>query len=197
MVYLLVGLTQLSPLQSAALSGIPCLLYLLRGIVSQSLMRVGFNPYFAPLVISYATLVNVLTFTKIIPPEKLKKYLYMPLMAAGIFAWSLPITSATLFGVELKTAMDKVLWIFVGRSLISTGTLIYSLALGGNVKPRLVGLSKAMRNMTAWTAITTIVDVMFTRRNLLLAAGFSMNKAYRFILVSLTASGLLFALPDP
>ena len=197
MVYLLVGLTQLSPLQSAALSGIPCLLYLLRGIVSQSLMRVGFNSYFAPLVISYATLVNVLTFTKVIPPEKLKKYLYMPLMAAGVFAWLVPITSATLFGVELKTAIDKVLWIFVGRSLISTSTLIYSLALGGYVKPRVAGLSKAMRNMTAGTAITTIIDVMFTRRNDLMAAGFSMNKAYRFILVSLTASGLLFALPEP
>ena len=197
MVYLLVGLTQLSPLQSAALSGIPCLLYLLRGIVSQSLMRVGFNPFFGPLVISYATLVNLLTFTNIIPPEKLKKYLYMPLVAAGIFAWSLPTTSATLFGVELRTAMDKVLWIFVGRSLISTGTLIYSLALGGNAKPRLVGLSRAMRNMTAWTAITTIIDVVFTRQNDLLAAGFSLNKAYRFILVSVTASGLLFALPEP
>ena len=197
MVYLLVGLTQLSPLQAAALSGIPCLLYLLRGIITQSLMRVGFNPYFAPLVISYATLVNILTFTKLVSPKTLKRYLYMPLMAAGIFAWSMPTTSATLFGIQLKTAMDKVLWIFVGRSLISTGTLIYSLALGGDAKRRFGGLSKAMRNMTASTAATTIIDVVFTRRNELLAAGFSLNKAYRFILVSLAASGVLFVLPGP
>jgi hypothetical protein len=51
--------------------------------------------------------------------------------------------------------------------------------------------------MTASTAVTTIIDFVFTRRNDLLAAGFSMNKAYRFILVSLTASGVLFALPSP
>ena len=197
MIYLLVILTQLSPLQSAALSGIPCLLYLLRGILTQSLMRVGFNPFFAPLVISYATLINILTFTTIIPPEKLKKYLYMPLVAAGIFAWSLPSSSATMFGVQLKTAMDKVLWIFVGRSLISTGTLIYSLALEGNVKPRFGVLSKAMRNMTASTAATTIIDFAFTRRSEMLAAGFSMEKAYRFILFSLTASGILYAIPGP
>jgi hypothetical protein len=191
MLYFLSGATRLSPLQSSALSGIPCLMYLLRGIVSKSFERVGFAQYFAPLVILYATLINVLTFTNIVPPEKLKKYLYMPLMATGIITWLLPQTSARVVGIKLKTAMDEVLWTFLGRSLISTSTIIYSLALGK------LGLAKAMRNMTASTAATTIFDVLFVRRDILLAAGFSLEKAYRFILVSLSASGLLFVLPGP
>jgi hypothetical protein len=194
MVYLLVIIARLTPLQSAALSGLPCLIFLLHGIMSQSLTRIGFNPFFAPLVISYAALVNILTFTNFVPPEQLKKYLYLPQMVAGLFAWLLPQTSAGIFGVQLKTAMDIVLWIFLGRSLISTSTLIYSLALCKVRKT--TGLSRAMRNMTASTTVTTIVDVAFTRQTLLLAAGFSMTKAYRFIMVSIAASGLLFVLPD-
>jgi hypothetical protein len=179
----------MTPLQCSALSGIPCLLYLLRGIFSHSFERVGFNQFFAPLVIFYATLINVLSFTNIVPPEKLKKYLYMPLMATGIITWLLPQISASVVGIELKTAMDKVLWIFLGRGIISTSALIYSLSFGK------LELAKAMRNMTASTAATTTLDVLFIRRNILLAAGFSIEKAYRFILVSLSASGLLFLLP--
>jgi hypothetical protein len=191
LVFLLVAVGRLSPLQSSAVSAIPCIVFFVRGILSESLDTLGFRRIFAPLVILYGSMVNIFVFSKLIPLEKLKKYLYIPLAMAGMVSWLIPQTSANFVGIELKTAMDKVLWIFLGRSLISSSTLLYTLLLGKSA-----GVSRGMRNMTSATAVTTLLDFIIIRRNVLLEAGFSLAKAYRFIFLSLSTSTLLFLLPS-
>lgn len=189
MVFFLAAIARLSPLHSTALSAIPILAFMISEISSGSLEFLGFSRFFAPSVILYGCLVNVFVFTKFIPRESLRKYLYGPLAMAGFLSWLIPETTSGFVGIELKTAIDKVLWVFLGKSLLSSSALLYTLLWGRG--PRVF---KAMRNMTTVTAVTTVLDVIFIRGALLLEAGFSLGKAYRFISLSLSSSMLLFLL---
>jgi hypothetical protein len=188
MVFFLAAIARLSPLQSTALSALPIVAFMISEISSGSLAFLGFSQFFAPLVIFYGCLVNILVFIKSIPQESLRKYLYGPLTMAGLLSWLVPELTSRFVGIELKTPMDKVLWAFLGKSLLSSSALLYTLLWGRG--PRIY---KAMRNMTAVTALTTVLDV-FIRGALLLEAGFSLGKAYRFIALSLSSSILLFFL---
>ena len=115
--------------------------------------------------------------------------MYVPLTIAGLLSWLVPEKTSSVVGIELKTAMDKILWVFLGKSLLSSSALLYTLLYGKG--PR---ISKAMRNMTAVTALTTVMDVIFIRGRVLLEADFSFGKAYQFISLSLSSSLLLLFL---
>jgi hypothetical protein len=189
---MLIQYGRLDPHQATALSTLPSLVFLVRECLTGTLGQLGFVSAFGPVLILHLVLGSVLTLAgRRVTGDWLARYYCVPLMVLGVAGWLFPETSADDVGIALETASEKVLWVFLGRSLLSLGALLCTLFYANG------DLTAAIRNSTLVTAVTTLLDITWIRRTTLKQAMFSWPKAIRFTMITFFLAALMFVLPGP
>jgi hypothetical protein len=191
---MLIQYGRLNPHQAAALSTLPSLWFLVReSWLTNNLAQLGFISPFGPVGILFLVLGSILTLTarRTVTSDWLARYYCVPLMVLGVAGWLFPETSADDVGIAFETASEKVLWVFLGRSLLSLGALLCTLFFAGR------DLTAAIRNSTLVTAVTTLLDITWIRKTTLKQANFSWPKAIRFTMITFFLAALMFVLPGP
>jgi hypothetical protein len=190
---MLIQYCHLDPHPATALSTLPSLLFLLREwLIGNNLAQLGFVSAFGHVLILHLVLGSILTFAgRRVTSDWLARYYCVPLMVMGVAGWLFPETSADDVGIAFETASEKVLWVFMGRSLLSLGALLCTLFFVNG------DLTAAIRNSTLVTAVTTLLDITWIRRTTLKEANFSWPKAIRFTMITFFLAAFMFVLPGP
>jgi predicted DNA repair protein MutK len=191
---MLIQYGRLDPQKATALSTLPSLLFLVREWLAGTLAQLGFVSAFGPVGILHIVLGCILTLAgrrRTVTSDWLARYYSVPLMVLGVAGWLFPETSADDVGIAFETASEKVLWVFLGRSLLSLGALLCTLLFACG------DLTTAIRNSTLVTAATTLLDITWIRKTTLKQANFSWPKAIRFTMITFFLAALMFVLPGP
>jgi hypothetical protein len=185
----------LNPMDATALCTLPCFIFWWREWSTGALDKFGFIAAFGPILILYSIIANVATFSRLVPSDVIQTYVYvLPLLVLGVAGWLFPESTADDVGIALIKPSDTVLWVFVGRSLLSLTALLATLFKAGNTS---AAMTNAIRNSTLVTGITTLLDILWFRRKTFKDANFSSDKAIRFTIQTLFWAALMFLLPGP